>query len=723
MRATHPAELTFVSISPERTSLSAVSQSLRLSHWCGLSPEYIGRPQGLRNQHPTIPTFDLRHTQLLNDLHTSPGKRPPLLQFLPVRDHQLTSDSLPTHTYAKGKFLQPHELLYRIYHTESILVRSTLELAGFHPTDSHDWNVLWLASAPLDYLFKGLNEYQRINHFPRTQEITRKDRLCAAMRRCKEKHGTRPFKFYPETYILPQEMTAFLEAYEKHKWPWIAKPCASSQGRGIVLLEAEGAAVPEEACVVSRYIDDPLLVNGLKFDLRLYVLVSSLCPLRIYLYEEGLARFACELFSPVHISKSRFIHLTNYSINKKNSQFQPNLDSRSDNIGHKWSLSALFKELDSQGKNTPLLWAKIYDLIVKTVICMEEDGVTAMEKLGVHRGNCFDLLGFDVMVDKKMQPWLMEVNLSPSLAIDSPLDLLIKSTLISDLFNLIGIRTFNRHTPDISQIRARLKAQKRTSAASMSDFKEMLRDTLEEYSRRGHFLRLYPAVNSDSYDGYFTSNRRENKWIYGVLYKGMSPGEGVDVVTASIGEGEDLRKAYTRRRNMSTDTSFLPSLDKARNLPCTKVRLSDALLEYITRLSEELTHQTSLSTDWKQRFDDFTDKLKWTNVKTDQITSLRQGLSHRVAKMKRNRDLEGLYGAAKTAEEATATERSREKLSLLSAAKLEKILSAAGSKPSRKALAGMFDSMGRGLLVTLMQSGKEQTQTTEQDGGEEVLSY
>lgn len=70
-----------------------------------------------------------------------------------------------------------------------------------------------------------------------------------------------------------------------------------------------------------RYIHNPMLIDGRKFDLRLYVLVTSMEPLRVYLFEEGLVRFSTKRYSLRNL-RSRFTHLTNYSINKKSGSFQ-----------------------------------------------------------------------------------------------------------------------------------------------------------------------------------------------------------------------------------------------------------------------------------------------------------------------------------------------------------------------------------------------------------------
>ena len=264
-----------------------------------------------------------KHKKIVNDNNSD---KPPLITFAPVSENQLVKDNIAFSTYTKGNFLQTKELLYRVLKTDARLVRSILEQSGFGYTDSHDWNVLWLGCAPQLYLYEGLNEYQRINHFPNSFEITRKDKMSTNLTAMRVKHGRDEYDFFPDTFVIPEEYSEFYTRYHSDKQSqWIVKPCNSSQGKGIFMLDSLANLPTTEGCVVCKYSHNPLVINELKFDLRIYVLVTCYDPLRIYIYDEGLARFASEPYSS-STKASKFSYLTNYSINKKNDKFIQNQD-------------------------------------------------------------------------------------------------------------------------------------------------------------------------------------------------------------------------------------------------------------------------------------------------------------------------------------------------------------------------------------------------------------
>lgn len=102
---------------------------------------------------------------------------------------------------------------------------------------------------------------------------------------------------------------------------WIVKPANLSRGRGIYIIDNIQEVNIDDNAIVSKYIENPLLINGHKFDLRIYVCVTSYEPLRIYIYKEGLVRFASEKYTLSDAKTNLFNHLTNYSINKKNQNF------------------------------------------------------------------------------------------------------------------------------------------------------------------------------------------------------------------------------------------------------------------------------------------------------------------------------------------------------------------------------------------------------------------
>jgi tubulin polyglutamylase TTLL5 len=144
-----------------------------------------------------------------------------------------------------------------------------------------------------------------------------------------------------------------------------------SRGRGIYLIDDVAEISLDDPAVVSKYIGNPLLINGCKFDLRVYVLVTSFEPLKIYVFKEGLARFATHQYKDNAEKQDKFMHLTNYSINKKSSNFVQTDNLDNDDSGSKWSLSAFCQHLQNLDVDMDLFWGRIYDIIIKSILSCE----------------------------------------------------------------------------------------------------------------------------------------------------------------------------------------------------------------------------------------------------------------------------------------------------------------------------------------------------------------
>ena len=92
-----------------------------------------------------------------------------------------------------------------------------------------------------------------------------------------------------------------------------------SRGRGIELVRDISCLTYSQSTVVQRYIQQPMCLNGYKFDLRLYVLVTSFRPLEAFIYTDGFARVSTQLYNlDVKDIDNKYIHLTNSSIQKHN---------------------------------------------------------------------------------------------------------------------------------------------------------------------------------------------------------------------------------------------------------------------------------------------------------------------------------------------------------------------------------------------------------------------
>lgn len=615
--------LKIVSIAPTRYLTGRKNGESQRQKVDGLDVDTVGIPMGLDRvpASASIRSLEARSTLQLQLLLPEPDPRPPLIKFTPpIKD--LSPDFLHSDPPSGP------DLIYRLYHTEAKLIKTVLEQAGFFQTDSHEWNLLWAGTVPPRYLFEGLTDYQRINHFPRTEELTRKDRLFSNITKMQDKFGKEVFNFIPETYILPNDFSEFMHRFQSTPdWLWIAKPHASSQGKGIFIIEDIADAVVSDMHVVSKYIANPLLIDNLKCDLRIYVLVTSYDPLRIYVYQEGLARFASEEYK-LTAKNSKFVHLTNYSVNKKNEKFVQNSDYRKDNVGHKWSLTALFQRLRSQGVDTEGVWVKIYDVIIKSVLSITDVVMEAVYETGISRTNCFDLFGFDVLLDSDLKPWVLEVNLSPSLATDSPLDLYIKGHLIADTLNLVGVRGYDRRKESMNRVKARLRVKRslsgrpgtRPNTAKSPDTsicagknKEIAKESVEEYLRRGSFIRIYPNKDSPHYDQYYLLPRPSTSYLHHFLFSpGALPSTLISSSSERRVESADFQvKKPTRPGSVAISTRGRSAISTRKSILFTE---EEVMLEYISRLLLVLMKTKSLKTRWRRAIETFLSSDYWEEL-------------------------------------------------------------------------------------------------------------
>ena len=138
--------------------------------------------------------------------------------------------------------------------------------------------------------------------------------------------------------------------YRKSRFTMIVKPDCMSQGKGIFLTHNLDEIPKDDVYVVQQYLREPYLIDNLKFDMRLYVLVLCAEPLKIFLYQDGIVRFATQNYQPLALDSDKkqldnlCVHLTNYAVNKGNDDFiMPK--NVNDETSHKRSLHKVLARL------------------------------------------------------------------------------------------------------------------------------------------------------------------------------------------------------------------------------------------------------------------------------------------------------------------------------------------------------------------------------------------
>jgi tubulin polyglutamylase TTLL6/13 len=284
-----------------------------------------------------------------------------------------------------------------------------------------------------------------------------------------------------------------------HVFEGIVKNTAVFNGSPAAVASGNG-----QAFVVQQYLDRPLCVLNRKNDLRCYVLVTSVQPLTVYFHREGIVRICRDEYefpSPANCDNAQ-MHLANYAVNKKCSaaegpsvlgtapapmadlkwsfahytKYITQLVQHDDRLMARareaWTADSSNAEAVAEGRTPPMvllaatlvedLWRQIQMVCLKSVLAAQHSIVPHMRfaetslseipplpaQLSAAKpqlGPCFELLGFDIMVDADLKPWLIEINHSPSWFTDTTFDFELKRRVIRDALQLTLIPHIKRH--------------------------------------------------------------------------------------------------------------------------------------------------------------------------------------------------------------------------------------------------------------------------------------
>ncbi|CAI2378871.1 unnamed protein product [Moneuplotes crassus] len=405
--------------------------------------------------------------------------------------------------------------------------------------DENNFNLLFSGSIKDDIL-KRLRSYQKINHFPKSFNLGRKDAMWRNYLTVAEKYPE-DYNFCPKTYIFPEDEEEFEDDRRDPDYDpemdlklWIFKPSASSCGKGIKIVGRDDPiGKHKKGFVISEYIANPHLIEGRKYDLRVYVLVVSYDPLIIYLYDDGLARFATGKYTLDEDQfENKYVHLTNYSVQKNAEEYTQNKSKVANNLrASKWSLKTLQKVFEDHGKDYKSVKRRMKDLIIKMIIAVEPPIVEGINDSGIKPNQCYELYGFDIIIDSNLKPWILEVNISPSFSSSSPFDKTLKTMLVCDILSIVGLKPVN-HEKYEKEERKKLHSdglghsseEKKESFKNIEDISSgkldeedfnLIMEYEEQIRKVENFELIFPLKNNyKKYSKFFAEERYRNHLLW-----------------------------------------------------------------------------------------------------------------------------------------------------------------------------------------------------------------
>nr|CAD7456827.1 unnamed protein product [Timema tahoe] len=370
----------------------------------------------------------------------------------------------------------PNKPVYSVYgksaddsHLKHVF--AVMERLGFEhgSNKSTDWDILWAHDYPfraLQPLLRNLKPHQKVNHFPGCGYITNKVDLAMtelpyiprAFRLPGDKDklmvyvesdpgyktnqdGSRKLLQRSLNVVQTDSSTPFREDVESsqakmHPDTQFVQKSNSHRGVHVVSVAALDLDTPET--FVQEYVDKPLLVDGYKFDIGVYTVVTSIDPLRVYIYNgDVLFRFCPQLYYPFDPAVlDKYVvgddYLPIWDI--------PSLQKYYVNLGFsmKESFNAFVRSKGAR-KDPLNVWRQVEDAI--RLICLKKESLL-IESLSHYKynHNFFEMVRFDFVIDEDLNVFVMEANMSPNLssAHFPPNRLLYEQTLFN-LFALVGV--------------------------------------------------------------------------------------------------------------------------------------------------------------------------------------------------------------------------------------------------------------------------------------------
>ena len=354
--------------------------------------------------------------------------------------------------------------------------------------------------------------FQKIFSYTNFKEISNKDLSYSNYFAMKIKFP-KDFDFMPETYSYPEEKKIIERKFNNYILDkndlWLIKPKTGSLGEGIYIFE--NLSNTPDVYLLTKYIGNPHLINGLKYDFRIYVLITGLAPLKIYLYKEGMVRFATEKYTldKNHL-KELYRHLTNVHINKKNIKDYKEAANADTDEGSKWSLQVYEHYCKENKIDYQKIRKQMADIAIKTVLSVINKFLEKIKENGTKDRNHFKLLGFDYLVDENLKVFLLEVNDRPSLLMGDINDRKLKPQLVADCLNLVGIIPYSHDYKDD------FETYDKSNNNNLDEVEDVVGNSICELGRpRGRFELIFPLKdNINYYKQFFNQEYKENTLLW-----------------------------------------------------------------------------------------------------------------------------------------------------------------------------------------------------------------